>query len=244
MGKKLGVKRLVRGIAIMSVCLFGISLMVLSPVKGAEDLTGAQQQQLESMQKKLQYEYNVCREHCGGDAACLEKCKSAYDARLANARQRLVNSDAPPSGDIQQVKACPYCGMDRQKFAHSRIYVEYDNGSVLGTCSVHCAAVDMAVNIDKGPLKIWVGDYNTKKLVNAEKAVWVMGGDKMGVMTKRAKWAFGTQEAADEYIKAHGGRIAGFEEVMEASYEDMYQDTKMIRDKRKKKRAMKMGHGK
>lgn len=35
-----------------------------------------------------------------------------------------------------------------------------------------------------------VGDYNTKRLIDAEKAVWVIGGGKQGVMTKRAKWAF------------------------------------------------------
>jgi len=41
--------------------------------------------------------------------------------------------------------------MDREKFAHSRVFVQYDDGSVLGTCSIHCAAVDQAVRIDKSP---------------------------------------------------------------------------------------------
>ena len=146
----------------------------------------------------------------------------------------------PPTGDIQKVAACPYCGMDRQKFAHSRVYIEYDNGSHLGTCSIHCAAVDMAVHIDKAPQKIWVGDYNSKELIDAEKAVWIIGGDQMGVMTKRAKWAFGDPAAADQFMKAHGGKVAGFEEAVEGAYEDMYQDTKLIRERRAKKRMMKM----
>ena len=129
--------------------------------------------------------------------------------------------------------------MDRQKFAHSRVYVEYDDNSTLGTCSIHCAAVDMAVHIDKTPVKIWVGDFNTKKLIDAETAVWIIGGNKPGVMTRRAKWAFGTKESANAYIQANGGKISGFEEAMEATYEDMYKDTKMIREKRKMKRKMK-----
>jgi len=141
--------------------------------------------------------------------------------------------------DISKHQSCPYCGMDRQKFAHSRIYVEYDDGSTLGTCSIHCAAVDMAVHIDKAPLKISVGDYNTKQLIDAEAAVWTIGGNKPGVMTHRAKWAFGTKESAEAYVKANGGKIAGFEEVMEAAYEDMNKDTKMIRERRKAKRMMK-----
>lgn len=141
--------------------------------------------------------------------------------------------------DIAKHPSCPFCGMDRQKFAHSRIYVEYDDGSTLGTCSIHCAAVDMAVHIDKAPLKIQVGDYNTKQLIDAETAVWIIGGNKPGVMTHRAKWAFGTKAAAEAYAQENGGNIAGFEEVMEATYEDMNKDTKMIRERRKAKR-MKM----
>ncbi len=141
--------------------------------------------------------------------------------------------------DISKHASCPYCGMNRHKFAHSRIYVEFDDGSTLGACSIHCAAIDMAVNIDKAPVKIWVGDYNTKQLIDAEAAVWTMGGNKMGVMTRRAKWAFGTKAAAEAYIQANGGEITGFEAAMETAYADMYQDTKMIRKKRKMKR-MKM----
>jgi nitrous oxide reductase accessory protein NosL len=141
--------------------------------------------------------------------------------------------------DIAKQAACPYCGMDRQKFAHSRIFVTYDDGSTLGTCSIHCAAVDLAINIDKTPKAIMVGDFNTKDLIDAEKAVWVMGGSKMGVMTRRAKWAFGSQNTAEDFIKQNGGEVVAFEQVIKAAYEDMYQDTRMIREKRKMKRMHK-----
>ena len=141
--------------------------------------------------------------------------------------------------DLAMHPECPYCGMDRAKFAHSRVYVVYDDGTTAGFCSIHCAAIDFAVNIDKGPQSIGVGDYNSKALIEAETAVWVVGGDKPGVMTKRGKWAFEKQADAESFVKAHGGTIAGFEEALKAAYEDMYQDTKMIREKRKMKR-MKM----
>lgn len=141
--------------------------------------------------------------------------------------------------DITKNPACPYCGMDRAKFAHSRMQVKYDDGSVLGTCSVHCAAVDLALVIDKTPTYFGVGDFNTQKLIDAEKAFWVIGGDKPGVMTARAKWAFENKADADKYIQAHGGKAATFDEVLEATYADMYKDTKMIRDKRKAKREKK-----
>ncbi|HMK56607.1 MAG TPA: nitrous oxide reductase accessory protein NosL [Dissulfurispiraceae bacterium] len=135
--------------------------------------------------------------------------------------------------DISKHASCHLCGMDRAKFAHSRILIEYDDGTTAGTCSIHCAAIDLAVNIDKTPKVVKVGDYNSKNLIDAETAVWVIGGNKPGVMSKRAKWAFAKKEDAEGYIKANGGSIATFDEVMKAAYEDMYADTKMIRDKRK-----------
>ena len=135
--------------------------------------------------------------------------------------------------DIQKYSSCKYCGMNRQQFAHSRIFIEYDDASSVGTCSIHCAAIDLAINIDKTPKAIQVGDYHSKALIDAEKASWVIGGSKMGVMTKRAKWAFEKKEDAEKFIRENGGEMATFDVTMKAAYEDMYQDTKMIRERRK-----------
>jgi len=136
--------------------------------------------------------------------------------------------------DIAKHPDCFYCGMDRTEFAHSRVQIKYDDGSILGVCSLHCAALDMALFADKMPVFFGVGDYKTKKLIDAEKAHWVIGGDKAGVMTPRAKWAFENKAEADEFIKAHGGTAAGFEDALEATYADMYKGLKMSREKHKK----------
>ena len=119
--------------------------------------------------------------------------------------------------DIKRFPSCFYCGMDRAKFAHSRMHLEYEDGSTLGTCSIRCTAVDMAFFIDKPPVAMQVGDYNTRKLVDAEKAYWVIGGKKMGVMTKRAKWAFAKKGDAEKFIKANGGKMATFEEAIQGA---------------------------
>jgi nitrous oxide reductase accessory protein NosL len=144
---------------------------------------------------------------------------------------------AAAQDDVQKQPACKYCGMDRGKFAQSRMLIEYSDGTVMGTCSIHCAAVDLALNIDKTPKAVMVGDYNTKALIDAETAVWVLGGSKMGVMTRNAKWAFAQKGDAEKFIAQNGGKLATFDDAVKASYEDMYADTKMIRDKR---RMMKM----
>lgn len=140
------------------------------------------------------------------------------------------------AADDESITVCKYCGMNRQQYAHSRIFVEYDDGTAEGFCSVHCLAVDLAVNIDKFPKSIMVGDYSTKQLINAEKAFWVLGGTKPGVMTKRAKWAFAKQNDANSFMHANGGVLVTFDEALKASYEDMNADTQMIRDRRKAKR--------
>jgi copper chaperone NosL len=143
---------------------------------------------------------------------------------------------AAADADIEKHKACKFCGMDREKWNFSRVYLEYDDGSTEGTCSVHCAAVDLVLNLDKSPKTIWVADYGTKQLIDGEKAVWVLGGKKQGVMTKRAKWAFADKAAADAFIKENEGAIATFDEVVKCVYQDMYDDTKMIRGRRAAKR--------
>jgi nitrous oxide reductase accessory protein NosL len=139
--------------------------------------------------------------------------------------------------DVKEGPSCRYCGMDRAKFASSRMVISYDDGSKLSACSLHCVAVDLANQIDKTPSAIQVADLNTHALLDAEKAVWVLGGSKPGVMTKRAKWAFADRAAADAFVKANGGAIVSFEDALEASYVDMYQDARMIREKRKAMKA-------
>lgn len=135
--------------------------------------------------------------------------------------------------DVKTHSACKYCGMDREKFGHSRMLIEYSDGTTVGVCSLHCASVDIALNIDKTVKVISVADFNKGFLLDAEKAYWVIGGNKSGVMTRRAKWAFEKKVEADRFVAENGGNAANFETAIMAAYEDMYQDMKMIREKRK-----------
>jgi nitrous oxide reductase accessory protein NosL len=148
----------------------------------------------------------------------------------------LVTTVLFAQDDVKKYSACKYCGMNREQYAHSRMLVEYDDGTAEGTCSLHCMAVELAIHIDKTPKNILVGDFNEKKLINAENATWMIGGNKMGVMTKRAKWAFDKKEDAEKFKRENGGDLLSFEQAIKAAYEDMYADTKMIRERRKMKK--------
>jgi copper chaperone NosL len=137
------------------------------------------------------------------------------------------------ANDVKEIPACKYCGMNREMFAHSRMLIEYSDGTKEGMCSLHCDAVDLALNLDKSPKAIRVGDYGQKVLIDAETAAWIIGGSKPGVMTKNAKWAFADKADAEKFRLENGGRLATFDEALEAAYRDLADDTKMIRERRK-----------
>lgn len=136
---------------------------------------------------------------------------------------------AARQNDIKAIPECKYCGMYREHYAHSRVVVQHEKGSAVGTCSINCAALEEIRNLDDPPHLILVGDYRTKKLVDGQRATWVLGGDVSGVMTQRAKWAFAKRRDAVAFIKKHGGRLATFDDIMKATYEDMYEDMKPLK---------------
>ena len=129
--------------------------------------------------------------------------------------------------------SCIYCGMDKAKFGYSWVVIVHEDDTRAELCSIHCAAIHLALHTHQAIHAITVGDYFTAKQLDADKAHWVIGGDKLGVMTSRAKWAFETKAAAEKFIRDHGGQPAVFKEVIKAAFEDMYRDTVMIQKKRK-----------
>lgn len=134
--------------------------------------------------------------------------------------------------DISNHPSCPFCGMDRHIYAQSRMLLQYDDRSALGTCSIHCAAMELALHRHKTLTGLYAADYNTKKLIDARKACWVIGGSRAGVMTSQAKWAFEKRSEAEDFTKQHGGQISTFDDVMNSTFRDMYSDIKLIRQRR------------
>jgi nitrous oxide reductase accessory protein NosL len=121
---------------------------------------------------------------------------------------------------------CHYCGMNRTKFAQSRMLITHADGSSVGTCSINCAGVDKSANRDKKVATYQVGDFTTKKLIDAQTAVWVIGGKKRGVMTSVAKWAFADPKAAAAFVKENGGKTATFAEAMAATEKELAAEQK------------------
>lgn len=132
--------------------------------------------------------------------------------------------------DINKYPKCKYNGMDREKFAYSRMLIEYEDGTKVGTGSFYCTAVDLTINFRKKVKSLKVGDYATKTLIDTKKAYWVIGGDVKGVMTKNPKWAFAKKEDAQSFIKEHGGELATYETALKTTNDDMIDDTQYLHD--------------
>ena len=118
------------------------------------------------------------------------------------------------SDDIDAHRHCTNCGMDRKAYGFSRMLLRFDNGTEVGVCSLHCAAVEMESKKDSKPGSILVADRDTRTLIRAEQAVWVAGGNKRGVMTDHPSWAFSTKASADTFISEYGGRLATWQDVL------------------------------
>jgi nitrous oxide reductase accessory protein NosL len=139
---------------------------------------------------------------------------------------------------VENPKTCTVCGMDRTRFARSRMLVVYADGTSAGLCSLHCAAAVLDRSRDKPVSSIMVADYVATRLLNAREATWVVGGRKQGVMTSLPKWAFAGVEDALKFIHDHGGGMQSFEqamssatrEVLEQAAEELVVESEILRE--------------
>ena len=136
--------------------------------------------------------------------------------------------------------SCFYCGMKKSAYGHSWMIINYGDHSTGEFCSLHCACIDMLLHSEKKAMTVLVSDYFTKKIIDADKAHWVIGGSRPGVMTVNAKWAFETKPASERYIKEFGGEAADFDAAIKAAMVDMYKDMMLIGKERKVKRTRMM----
>ena len=157
---------------------------------------------------------------CDGDGTPLQFIpKTAPDAE-------------PLKDDLKKYQRCPYCGMVRKMWSHSRHLVQYSDNLVDGTCSIHCLAISLSLNLDRGVKGIYVGDFGAegkiKPLVNVDKATYLIGSKLPGTMSAKSAMA------------EQGGQLGTFDDALKEAYMGMAKDTMMIRKRRAEKRKMMM----
>jgi len=145
-----------------------------------------------------------------------------------------------PENELAKCPKCPYCGMDRKQFHKARMLVQYSDGLLEGTCSLHCAAISLSLHVDRDPVGIWVGDNGAAgevvPLVEVDRATFLVGSKLPGVMTATSKVAFGTAAAAKAAQAAQGGDLLNFDQALLAAYTDMSKDVARIRRMRAERR--------
>ena len=119
--------------------------------------------------------------------------------------------------DIDQHRDCRHCGMDRKAYGYSRMLVEYKDGKNSGNFSLDCAVTELNGYKGVEVITFKVADRDTRQLIVAEKAFWVIGGSKRGVMTRVPKWAFSDIAGANKFVAAYGGIIVNWESVLAAA---------------------------
>jgi nitrous oxide reductase accessory protein NosL len=124
---------------------------------------------------------------------------------------------------------CGVCGMNLKMF-YKTSYIAGDKQY----CSVRCLVADDMKNhnIDFG--KVEVIDAETQKPILAKDAVFVVGSDVKGTMSRVSKLAFSTKTDAKEFIKTHGGELATFDEVLKMAKDTLKKDSKMVMMKKQK----------
>jgi copper chaperone NosL len=180
-----------------------------------------------------------------GKAGAVEPAGCATDGTPLQFMPKTPADPEPLRNEFEKYPRCPYCGMDRRQWHHSRHLVHYDDDLVDGTCSLHCAAISLSLNIDRGPKAIYAADFGSdapiRPLVNVDDAQYLIGSALPGTMSARSKMAFADPAAAVAAQQAHGGGIGDFGDALTAAHLDMARDTEMIRLRRAERRARMRG---
>jgi len=148
----------------------------------------------------------------------------------------------PLEDELRKFPLCPYCGMSRshEQWQRTRHLVHYGDDSVDPTCSIHCAALSLGLNLDLGPKAIYGADAGSTRpvppLIQVEQLHYVIDPSRPGTMTRRSKWAYADRKIAQEAAKGTG-ELADFEQALRAAYPDMAEDTILIRKRRAEMRG-------
>ncbi|MGD8931085.1 MAG: nitrous oxide reductase accessory protein NosL [Chromatiales bacterium] len=146
----------------------------------------------------------------------------------------------PLQDELGKYPKCPYCGMSRKQWQHSRHLVQYDDDLVDGTCSIHCLAISLSLNLDRGPKAIYAADFGSaepiKPLIEVDQASYLIGSRLQATMSRQSKMAFASKDAAKAAQSEQGGQLGSFDDALRDAYLGMHSDTMMVRKKRAERR--------
>lgn len=132
-----------------------------------------------------------------------------------------------------KIMRCPNCGMMINMWARTRHSFLHPEGD-LTTCSIRCLA-DKTVSSGAGPSNVQVAMYiDPNKMVEVEKAAYVIGSTAAGTMTMKSKIAFADKASAEEFSSSYGGEVVDFQGAFTAAKMELPKSRMLIDQKRKK----------
>ncbi|RYH10822.1 nitrous oxide reductase accessory protein NosL [Tropicimonas sp. IMCC6043] len=169
--------------------------------------------------------------------------QSPWDWTDEHGPASFLRTDPDPlENEFEKYPRCPYCGMVREMWSHTRHLIVYEDDAVDGTCSLHCAAISLSINMDRGPKTIYAGDAGAdaeiKPLADSAGMTYVIDPSKMGTMTRVSKWAYADPDKAEAAASAAAdARMVGFDDALRLAFASMAEDTIAIRKRRAERRA-------
>lgn len=132
---------------------------------------------------------------------------------------------------------CPLCSMNLKMYWKTSHWLTFSDGTRMGYCSIHCASEvyqKRATEVDR-----WeVADYDTGGLIDARKAVFLIGSDLPGTMTAVSKPAFASPDTAKAYQKKHGGSVGTLDDALKKAFEGRGEDMALIKGRMAKMAEM------
>ncbi len=129
--------------------------------------------------------------------------------------------------DLLQYPECLHCGMSRKVCAHTRMTVEYTDGTRRAECGLHCLLADLVEQPGRHPKRILAADYNDRKLADAQKSWWVRYDNAVECRGSKIMLAFRTERGADDFVVSFGGRKLDFDEALRLTYLDIEAERKI-----------------
>jgi nitrous oxide reductase accessory protein NosL len=129
---------------------------------------------------------------------------SVFSAEDFNIEHPIKN---PPK--YSEKTRCDNCGMDMNKWARTR-YEFQMNRDKYHTCSIFCVAA-MSAKLKAEPSGVRAAEYlHPEKMLDANKAYYVIGSTAPGTMTRTSKIAFSSKQEAEKFAAKYGGSVSGF----------------------------------
>jgi copper chaperone NosL len=168
----------------------------------------------------------------------------ATDGTPAQFTPKKAADAKPLENELDKYAKCPYCGMDRKEHHRTRMLVQYSDDLADGTCSIHCLALSLGVNVDREPKAIWGPDFaattEPRPLLSVDTLTYLIGADMKHVMTRKSKHSFASLDVAKDFQAKHGGTLGDFNEAIKQSYLGMAEDVAQIRKNREERRKKMM----